>query len=228
MEQRKTNKKKLVVALALLALIVVASVITTVVLVLAANQQNINSNVTVTYTVTDVSATVTGKYGLKKTEGDVVDTNMTPDSITINPTDTGNLSMAPANAITLNSSQDYVVFEYKFVNNATSNPFTINLTYVDDFDNANSGETEAVEIKDTNIAVGYTSSTSAITAFDSVCTIEEGEATWAENWATSFAQATCTTTTYVYVIVKVVDTNAAATFSGSFNFVLASTAQPQA
>ncbi len=221
MEQRKTNKKKLVVALALLALIVVASVITTVVLVLAANQQNINSNVTVTYTVTDVSATVTGKYGLKKTDASaVVDSNMSPASITITPTDTGDLSMTPGNVITLNSSQDYVVFEYKFDNNATENPFTINLSYVDD---VNADPAVEGAVADSNVAVGYTSSTTAITAFDDVCTIVDGEATWAENWATSFAQATCTATTYVYVIVKVVNTNASATFSGAFNFVLAST-----
>lgn len=221
MEQRKTNKKKLVVALALLALIVVASVITTVVLVLAANQQNINSNVTVTYTVTDVSATVTGKYGLKKTDASaVVDSNMTPASITINPTDTGDLSMTPGSTIALTSSQDYVVFEYKFVNNATANPFTINLTYTDD---TNAGPAVEGAVADTNVAVGYTSSTTAIESFDGVCSIADGEATWAENWDDTFAQATCTATTYVYVIVKVIDTNTAAMFSGSFNFVLAST-----
>lgn len=219
MEQttRKTNNKKLVVALALLALIVVASVITTVVLVLAANQQTVQSNVNVTYSVTDVSAKVYGKYTVRNASAVAMD----PDSITINPTDTTTTPMSPKDLIGLTSTNNYVVFEYKFENSTyvagegddaaagtyngtTENVFSIALTYADDNSPA-----------DKNVTVKYTSSNAPLTAF------EDANVT---DWDSSFASVDCAAVTYVYVRVSVTDVNAAATFSGSFNFVLTSKA----
>ena len=217
MEQttRKSNKKKLIVALSLVALVVVASVITTVVLVLAAGQQQFQSNVTVTYSVTDVSAKITGRYAVKgaslgETEEDAANL-MSNSPVTVNPTDSTIDAMSPA-AVALSSTNDYVIFEYKFENNTYSattqtsaNPFTIALTYTDDA----VGETN----KDTNAALLFTSSTEKLSAFD---------ADDVTSWTETFTTATCTNVTYVYARVAVINKSAPASFSGKFNFVLAS------
>ena len=224
MEQKKTNKKKLVVALALLALIVVASVITTVVLVLAANQQNVQSNVTVTYSVTDVSATVTGRYGKKVTSGDVLVNKMSPESITFTAEQETQTSAMSPETVVLNSTNNYAVFEYKFQNNATANPFTINLTYTDDYNSSTNAGTQ-----DKNIAVGFISSDNEISNFDVYTRATKGTsptaASWASGWETSFTQTQCNDVKYVYVVVAVADLDQAAHFSGAFAFTLASTVQ---
>lgn len=242
MEQKKTNKKKLVIALALLALIVVASVITTVVLVLAANQQNVQSNVTVTYSVTDVSATVYGRYGQKPVvSGDNVPgankiDNMTMmknsdgtfNGLTFTPDENNNTpkTMAPEQSIVLSSKSNYAVFEYEFLNNATdtTNAFSIGLEY--------SGNADANK----NISVGYKSSSSKITDFG---VYNRADSSWASDWnaanlssletagkvvlfdaADNSAVCAAESTVYVYVIVAISNLSQAANFSGAFNFNL--------
>ena len=232
MEQNKgTNKKKLVVALALLALIVVASVITTVVLVLAAPQQNVGSNIDVTYSVNDVSATVSGRYGLYNADASktVFDGQMT-DSITIQPTDTTASGVEPKSQIALSSTQSYVVFEYVIKNNA-DNQFTVKLSYTDDVDLPDADQTAK---EDKNVLVGYRATTSAISEDYDYTTVYNKQVdanNWAENWAelgetqvdcgTCDATATATDTVYVYVIVLIENLSASATFSGQLNFALA-------
>lgn len=200
MEERKTNKKKLVVALAILALIVVASVITTVVLVLAANQQNVNSNVNITYSVTDVSAKVTGKYG-RRVAG----------ATTVILSDMGTVEFTPSNeestetmtpsSLSLSSSQDFVVFEYKIENTSDTRSFTIALNYTD------------TNSDDTNFTVKYTSSETEISNFDS---------TELADWTDTFTSKTLSgaETVYVYVYAKVTNTSNAATLTGTFGFTL--------
>ena len=240
MEQttRKTNKKKLVVALALLALIVVASVITTVVLVLASSQQSVESNINVTYQVTDVSATISGRYGVKKTAEEVnaaatlLDKKMTPNSATINPADTTGPKMTPEEAtIALKSDKDFVVFEYGFTNNTpfdeetstAETPFTIALTYTD------VTSAEDATANDKNILVRCKASTTAIGETDLNAAFTRSTKTWAEGWSTisdtNWAGVTCHQTYYVYVIVAIDDINTAATFSGNFKFVLTAAAE---
>ena len=234
MEQRKTNKKKLVVALALLALIVVASVITTVVLVLAAGTQNVGSNIEVTYSVSDVNATVTGQYSMRNAtpaEGErptaqewtaMTGTGVTDGAFTIAATDTTAPTMSPA-AVQLNSDQDYVVFAYEFTNLA-ANTFDIDLVYKD------------TNTEDKNITFLVYSGTNAIEDFEAVYanTASSGWTSYAapnedaksEAGLTLLDGVTCNEagnsnpTVYVYVMVKVTNVANAARFDGAFNFKL--------
>ncbi len=244
MEQtKKTNKKKLVVALALLALIVVASVITTVVLVLAAPQQNVGSNIDVTYSVDDVSATVSGQWGLKTTTGkDVLDTAMT-DAITINPTDTTANGVEPKTAIALTSNESYVVFEYKIVNNA-DNEFSVGLSYRDNSKDSAGNVTDASKA-DKNVIVGYHAQTTSLDenadySFNTVYDATQTGNEWATGWKAlgdsevdcgdcyangttdndETADVTESDTLYVYIIVMVDNLSQAASFSGELNFSL--------
>lgn len=210
MEQRKTNKKKLVVALAILALIVVASVITTVVLVLAANQQNINSNVNVTYSVTDVSVKITGKYGLRESK-DVATVSLVSmgEAKEFTPSDdTQTASVQPSGPISLSSDQNFVVFEYLF-ENTSEKAFTISLTYTDDHATTDSSP------EDKNVTVKFTSSSTQITEFASATV---------GGWGSTFTSTECAgnTSKYVYVYVAVTNLTEAAGFSGVLAFNLSS------
>ncbi len=257
MEQtRKTNKKKLVIALALLALIVVASVITTVVLVLAAGQQGVNSNVNVTYTVTDVSATVSAKYGRVGAEnltemtigGAALAQDKSNATYTFLPQEAPNtsspLALQPQNVkatdnpdfpypdgvIALESGKPYAIFEYAFTNNSDEKAFSIVLTYTDDFD------ADSKNTKDTNVLIGYTFSETALDATDynaatqnadgDAIVVDSNELTPLVSKTATTADITCAETMYVYVFVMVDDLNAGAGFSGTFAFSLTAVDMP--
>jgi hypothetical protein len=237
MEQRKTNKKKLVVALALLALIVVASVITTVVLVLAAGTQNVGSNIEVTYSVSDVNATVTGKYSKRnatvegvrpttQTWTAMTGTGVTDGSFTIATTDTTAPTMSPA-AVQLSSDQDYVVFAYEFTNLA-ANTFDIDLVYKD------------TNTEDKNITFLVYSGTNAVEDFEAVYAgtasgwasfVAPNEEAKSEAGVTLLNNIVCNEasnsnpTVFVYVMVKVTNVANAARFDGAFNFNLTASTQ---
>ncbi len=248
MEQRKTNKKKLVIALALLALIVVASVITTVVLVLAAQTQNVNSNVNVTYTVTDVTVRASAQYGaatdaaLKDMTVDGTSTGQTAHIFTADAdTTTASLQLvSPTNepttnpgVISLQSTSPYAIFAYKFENMSEEIAANIKFKYTDD------DPTGAK--KDTNVVYGYTTSTAAdgialadLQKVSYVAPDADSDKDWAvtgEGFAinpltsgTFSAETKCSTTLYIYVFVMVDDLTTAASFSGAFDFVLTATA----
>jgi len=254
-ETRKTNKKKLVVAFALLALIVVASVITTVVLVLAAGTQNVQTNVNITYTVTDISAVVSGKYGRA---GATKLTDMTTDASApgtdnltytfvpeqaeaqaplqlrkdVSGSDDPNPNPYPNGLITLESGKPYAIFEYKIVNIAyRDKAIQISLNYTD------SGN------DDTNIVVGYFTADNSLEEFvlngvtrtdgnwDALIETREGEEEVPHTIRDlsdpgDDLPKTFVNTLYFYVIVSVDDFSQRATFSGTFNFTLTSVELP--
>ena len=72
----KSSKKKVLVA-AVLAGVLLLGAIVSIVLVLAAQQQNISSNIRITYSVDGVGAKVSAKYGSIKPTGEVTLANMT-------------------------------------------------------------------------------------------------------------------------------------------------------
>jgi len=124
-----SSKKKLIVAATLVGVVLLAAVIS-VVAVLAAATQTVNSSITVTYSVTDVSAKVSAKYK-QGTSGTATDFTAGAGVTVIEfDADDANTSPKSFDAVTvpaLTSTEPFVTFEYKFENKATK-AFNIYLT----------------------------------------------------------------------------------------------------
>ena len=128
----KSSKKKVLVA-AVLAGVLLLGAIVSIVLVLAAQQQNVSSNIRITYSVDGVGAKVSAKYGSIKPTGEVTLANMTTgDGVTtelnFSVSDTnGGASLTPNGDIELTQETGTeVVFEYRFENTADT-LFTIGM-----------------------------------------------------------------------------------------------------
>ncbi|MGN0798402.1 MAG: hypothetical protein ACI4L7_02440 [Christensenellales bacterium] len=108
------TKKKLIITITSLCLVVVAAV-AAVVGILAATQVNITSSLKVTYTPTpQVIATVSARYSLK---GDSAATPINNTVITEYTSTTSDYTLDLTN-VTLDDTKTYVVFEFKFKNDA--------------------------------------------------------------------------------------------------------------
>lgn len=108
------TKKKLIITITSLCLVVVAAV-AAVVGILAAQQVNITSSLKVTYTPTpQVIATVSARYSVK---GDASPSAINNTVITEYTTTTSDYTLDLTN-VTLDDTKTYVVFEFKFQNNA--------------------------------------------------------------------------------------------------------------
>ena len=129
----KASKKKVLIA-AVLAGILLLGAIVSVVLVLAAQQQNISSNIRITYSVDGVGAKVSAKYGSIKPTGEVSMTSMTTSdgrstelNFLVSDTNDG-ASLTPNGDIELTQTTGTeVVFEYRFENTADT-LFTVGMT----------------------------------------------------------------------------------------------------
>lgn len=203
-----TSKRKMIVALAIAAIVVVAAIVS-VVVVLAAPQQNVTSNVSVTYAVNDVSATVSARYLVKG--GSVV----TPDNNSITftaeqETSTGSINFidnddsttnTPA-TIGLSSTSNYVTFEYKFENNADKS-FKVYLTGLPTPTNMNvTIATSATEVADMNTGLTFAAASVVSTpaAANQTASVASGDGS----------------VTYVYIRAEINNLNTAASLSGAF------------
>ena len=114
-----SSKKKLIVAATLVGVVLLAAVIS-VVAVLAAATQSVSSQITVTYSVTDVSATVSAKYK-QGSSGTAKDFTVGGSATTIKFEAAETTTPKSFDAITvpgLTSTEPYVTFEYKFQNDS--------------------------------------------------------------------------------------------------------------
>ena len=123
-----SSKKKLIVAATLVGVVLLAAVIS-VVAVLAAATQSVSSQITVTYSVTDVSATVSAKYKQGST-GTATDFTVggTAKTIKFEAAEAKNTKSFDAITVPgLTSTEPYVTFEYKFQNDSEKS-FNVYLT----------------------------------------------------------------------------------------------------
>ncbi len=132
-----SSKKKLIISLSAVCLVAVIAVVA-VVAVLAAGTQAVQTSVTITYTASDVSATVSAnQYLIARTTnvGDAAQAFKSGDatSVSFNAVD-GNETVAtltqPANA-DLTSEKNAVVFEFIFENDSISVPMLVTLEDID-------------------------------------------------------------------------------------------------
>ena len=138
-EEKMSSKKKLIISLSAVCLVAVIAVVA-VVAVLAAGQQIVASTIRVTYTATDVSAAVSANQYLldSKLTGSaeafkVGDTDQTrlvfaaKDAGPVEGAATGTLTQPGTDGIALTSSNNTVVFEFKFENLSTSVPYKVTI-----------------------------------------------------------------------------------------------------
>ena len=121
---KKTNKSKIIVASILAAVILVAALVS-VVMVLAAGTQNVQSNISVSYSVDGVGARVSSTYAIvpsdttqsfSKVSMTSDGTDLGSDNLEFSVGDTqGEKSIQPLGEITLSATSKRVVFEYYFV-----------------------------------------------------------------------------------------------------------------
>ena len=138
---KKVSSKRKVILAALMAGIFILGAIVSIVLVLASANQNLSSNVTISYNVNGVGARVSARYGAVKRTGvtsmsNMVSTDGTTTEIDFYVTDLEtSSSLVPTENIQLSSeTSTEVVFEYRFQNTAET-PFTIDLTLSGDPEN---------------------------------------------------------------------------------------------
>ncbi len=130
------SKKKLIISLSAVCLVAIIAVVA-VVAVLAAGTQAVQTSVTITYTASDVSATVSAnQYLIARTTnvGDAAQAFTSADGSSvsfsaINASTTGTL-IQPANA-DLTSEKNAVVFEFIFENDSASVPMLVTLEEID-------------------------------------------------------------------------------------------------
>ena len=122
MNKKLTSRTKIIIATSLAAILLVGAIVS-IILVLAATQQNISSNITISYNVDGVGAKVSAKYG-KIPEGAAATlTSMTTpdgryDELEFNASDDqSERALTPNGNITLTQeSGTAVIFEYRFEN----------------------------------------------------------------------------------------------------------------
>ena len=121
MKTKMASSKKILIASILIGVLLVGSVIT-IVAVLAAQTQSVTSQITVSYVVDDVGAKVSGTYATVPNEGTIIKKAMTGGDNGVlefrvddsqKPLSETQLSIEN---IELKSTEDRVVFEYRFEN----------------------------------------------------------------------------------------------------------------
>ena len=216
-----SSKRKLIVASVIVGVVLLGAIIS-IVAVLAATTQNVNSSVNVTYTVSDVSATVTARYaraGAKSTVSSDTTNKYFVDagSTTFNAqesTKTGTLNFG--NELKLDSTHAYVTYEFGFDNNSTLG-FTAKLT--------------AAPATVTNMTLSYYKSATKVEP-DSV-TADKFTVFYDQISATKVNKVSDVTTGiaggansvgYIYIRANIVDLNTAAALNGTFSWSLTANA----
>jgi len=129
--KKLNSKKKIIIAASLLAVLLVGAIVS-IVLVLAANQQGVSSNITVSYNVEGVAAKASANYAIVSNAGSANKTSMKTTSgseeIVFNVGNSQTTeTISPQGNIELDVSNQTVVFEYVFENLAETS-FVLELT----------------------------------------------------------------------------------------------------
>lgn len=189
------GNKKWMIALFSICLVVIAGLLTTVI-VLALPSATIQSQIGIQYTVKDISGSMSASYkvgasGSVTPIASEIKFNQSTSSIS------GNLNVSDIKGLT--PSDNYVVFTYTFTND-------IDLDYTVDFTYTGTNEKWTVEYSTTNNGTDWKTMTSG-TEVSGQLTVD--------------GTTSDPTTKTLYIRVKLDDTTADASFSGTFAFDLA-------
>ena len=201
------SKKKLFMSVCALCLMAVSS-LASIAAVLAWTGQSVASNISVLYTASQVAGTVSASYTVGASTTTMKAADGTTTTLTFDGTETSDLqkTLAPTSAITLNTTNSYVVFEYVFTNASSSYAYPIQLTYAD------------TTPTDANMNVYVIATGSKVTDY--------AAATWGDKVTGTTLVANTTkvpassTGFYVYVKVAVGNTLNDASYSGAYSWTL--------
>lgn len=140
MKFKKTTRKRILISSLLVGILLLGAIIS-IVAVLAANLQNVASNIKISYLVDGVAAKVSATYATVPNEGAIVKTLMSgttsgEEEIEFGVADSEKIEQMNPVEITLTTSERKIVYEYKFTNLASS-PFTITLVEAPTVQNMN-------------------------------------------------------------------------------------------
>ena len=153
--------------------------------VLSANQQAVNSSLTVNYVATNVYVEVDAKYQRKQ---DASPTALSGGPLTFNATDTSATGTLAAGNITLDPNNNYVLFTYSFKNKATAGAYDISVSLTD-------------TVNKTNVKVYYATNAESTAMSTMATTMTTSQTTTAPQNITIPAQQT----KYLYVYVEIDD-----------------------
>ena len=206
-----SSKRKFIIASVIVGVVLLGAIIS-VVAVLAAGTQNLTSQVTVTYTVEDVSATVGVRYAVKneavQTGGSLTFTaDQAEQAGGTGVTDT----LTAIGELELSSTNNFVTFEYSFQNNGTLA-----------FDATLTGIPETVN----NMTLSWAKSTSKTDSLDGVTGFQTFTADTIANVTAEVAGDADVSDdshpiTYIYIRATITDLNVGASLSGNFAWKLA-------
>ncbi len=201
-----TTKKRITLTVSAICLLLVFGIVS-IFAVFSATKNTTTSNVTVTYTATEISGTVSASYAIKSDSSwtAMTDANgKTEIDFSQNKGQEMTTTLAPSGNITVTAVNTYAIFKYKFTNNSTANQINLAL---------GSGVGTP-----TNFAVKYyTSATEDLTVGNAYNALK------GENVSDSFTSMTVGTksgssvgTVYVYVLVELQNDLIDASFTGNY------------
>ncbi len=190
------SRKRLIIGSIMFGLIILGALVS-VVFVLAAQLQNVSSNVQVTYQSSEVGGRIEFSYARK---GEAFSAAKVAEFDGSETTSSGG-ELSPDAAISLSSSQDYAVFRYKITGYA-ENGFYVSLEYKD-----------MLEV-DKNLSISYALSVSELAFFDNFTNaVSVGTITKNNHYGDE-------ATIYLYVKVAIKSLNFNMSYDGDFNLVL--------
>ena len=194
-----SKSKKAIIALSVVCALVVAALIT-VVSVWAASSQTITSALRVTYSATNVAASIEGEY---QREGDATYTSLGTQTFVATDNSTTK-AISTTDDISLTDTKKYVIFRFKFTNNSSTTPFNITLTGTPTTQGAVTVKYASAAVDNLSVA-GINSNTlpDEITVAGS-------------------------STIYVYILIQVTDITNSASYEANLNWTLATTTTPAA
>lgn len=196
-----STKKKIIISISAISVVAILAIIA-VVAVFAATSANVTSNIRVSYEAKEVSATVSANYHVAngtKTAMTVDGQASSNNSITFTGRENDGAatgSLIPQEDIKITKANNYVVFEYKFVNLSADYGMKVVL----------SSQPTA-----TNVNVKYATSTetTGITDYSNITEGSLGEIVVAEGSAT-----------YIYILVEIDNYASDSSYNGGFSWAL--------
>lgn len=124
MSETTSSKKRLAITITSMCVAVVA-VICSIVAIFAATSQTVTTQFKVTYSATNVAATVAAEYKLKTATAPV---SLGSAEIEATAGETTYNTLSTSKEIDLTTTDTYVIFRYAFTNDSTSKAFNVTLT----------------------------------------------------------------------------------------------------
>lgn len=198
-ESNKKSKSKLLIALISLCSVLAIAVVSMGV-VWAATTQNVSSSIRVTYTVTDVVADVSASRFFTSANTETAFTGGTNGVVSFAASDASTTATLTIPETVLTSTDDLVIYEYKFVNNGAN---TISAALATG---------TATNLTVYTIAPTTTRKTNVVSTFDS--------SEWTAGNSIAATNIAAGATAYAYVAMQITDTSANASFDGTFSWTL--------